>query len=70
MLIQNGLADGLEATSKNPKAVRLIFKTAAENPELARSSLRFATRVSRSSAKRKATQNVSVARSAFRMRNK
>ena len=69
MLIQNGLADGLEATSKNPKAVRLIFKTAAENPELTRSSLRFATRVSRSSAKRKATQNVAVARSTFRMRN-
>ena len=46
----------MEATSKNPKAVRLIFKTAAENPELARSSLRVAKRDSRSLAKRKAKE--------------
>ena len=70
MLIQNGLADSLEATSKNPKAVRLIFKTVAENPELARSSLRIATRVSRSLAKRKAKKNMAAARSVFKTRNK
>ena len=47
----------------------LNFKTAAENPDLAKSGLRIATRVSRSLAKRKAKKNMAAARSALRMRN-